>query len=111
MGCRCCGRNKVNRPRGLCWTCYYTPGVKERYPSTSKYANRGTGNFRGIAPMPITPTNARPGSPEKIAILAERVRSRVSLWHPQDAGNAIQTSTLLLEREWSGSELVAGSVA
>jgi hypothetical protein len=21
----------VNRPRGLCWVCYYTPGLKEGY--------------------------------------------------------------------------------
>ena len=26
--CRHCGKSKVNRPRGLCWTCYYTPGLR-----------------------------------------------------------------------------------
>lgn len=36
--CRHCGGDKVNRPRGLCWSCYYTPGVKALYPSTSKHA-------------------------------------------------------------------------
>jgi hypothetical protein len=30
------------------------------------------------------PTNALPGSEEKIRILAERFRSGVSLWHPLD---------------------------
>lgn len=35
--CRHCDTNAVNRPRGLCWTCYYTPGVLDLYPSTSKY--------------------------------------------------------------------------
>ena len=45
--CRHCSKSKVNRPRGLCWSCYYTPGVKELYPSTSKYARRGVGNFTG----------------------------------------------------------------
>ena len=29
--CRHCTKSKVNRPRGLCWSCYYTPGVKEQY--------------------------------------------------------------------------------
>jgi hypothetical protein len=38
--CRHCGKKKVNRPRGLCWACYYTPGVKELYPVTSKFAPR-----------------------------------------------------------------------
>ena len=50
--CRHCTKSKVNRPRGLCWSCYYTPGVKELYPSTSKYARRGIGNFTGKAPLP-----------------------------------------------------------
>ena len=35
--------------------------------------------------LPLTPTDARPGSEEKIRVLAERVRMRVSLWHPLDA--------------------------
>lgn len=40
MLCRHCQTKKANRPRGLCWPCYYTPGVKELYPSTSKYGRR-----------------------------------------------------------------------
>jgi len=85
MICRHCGRAKVNRPRGLCWSCYYAPGVRDRYPSTSKFARRGEGNFNGNPDLPPTPTDARPGSPEKIAILAERARMKQSLWHPDDA--------------------------
>lgn len=82
--CRHCGRGKICRPRGLCWTCYYTPGVKEQFPSTSKFARRGLGNFNGNAPTPDTPTDAPPGSEEKLAVLAERAKNRQSLWHPQD---------------------------
>lgn len=40
-GCRHCGGGPVNRPRGLCWTCYHKPGVRELYPSASKYAPTG----------------------------------------------------------------------
>lgn len=40
MKCRHCGRDKVNRPRGLCWTCYYTPGVRAMFPVTSKYGEK-----------------------------------------------------------------------
>ena len=29
--CRHCSERKVTRPRGLCWKCYYTPGVRELY--------------------------------------------------------------------------------
>ncbi len=84
MICRHCEKAKVNRPRGLCWSCYYKPGVRDRYPSTSKYARRGIGNFCGQTPLPVFATAARPGSDEKIAILAERARNRQSLWHPND---------------------------
>jgi hypothetical protein len=82
--CRHCLRKHVNRPRGLCWRCYYTPGVKDKYPSTSKYARRGVGNFCGNAPLPSFSTAAVPGSEEKIAILSERARLKQSLWHPDD---------------------------
>lgn len=47
--CRHCQKVKPNRPRGLCWTCYYTPGVLERYPSTSKYAC-GNGGANRVVP-------------------------------------------------------------
>jgi hypothetical protein len=26
--CRWCCQRNVNRPQGLCWQCYYTPGVR-----------------------------------------------------------------------------------
>ncbi|CAN5517567.1 hypothetical protein BH11PLA2_BH11PLA2_09510 [soil metagenome] len=83
--CRHCGRAKVNRPRGLCWSCYYTVGVKERYPSTSKFANRGIGNVFRNAVLPPIPTTAAPGTPEKMAVLEMRARMGQALWHPLDA--------------------------
>ena len=83
--CKHCQKSKVNRPRGLCWSCYYTPGVKDRYPSTSKYARRGVGNFNGHAPLPDAPTSAAPGSPEKLAILEQRAKLKQALFHPPDA--------------------------
>jgi len=85
--CRHCGKSKVNRPRGLCWSCYYRPGVRETYPSTSKFARRGNGNFSGKGALPTHSTSAAPGSAEKLAVLAERVRLKQSLWHPDDAPN------------------------
>ena len=39
--CRHCTQSKVNRPRGLCWSCYYTPGVREHTSSRSQ-ARTGT---------------------------------------------------------------------
>jgi hypothetical protein len=85
MLCRHCNHVNSNRPRGLCWSCYYTPGVRDLYPSTSKFARRGIGDFNGTVPMAEMATAALPGSPEKVAILEERARRRQRLWHPADA--------------------------
>jgi hypothetical protein len=84
MVCRHCHLGPVSRPRGLCWSCYYTPGVRDMYPSTSKFGRRGLGNFNGTGAMPA-PTAALPGSPEKVEVLIERVQNRQALWHPEDA--------------------------
>src|SRR5438309_767525 len=85
MICRHCHSAIVCRPRGLCWKCYYTPGVRELYPSTSKFGRRGVGNCNGTRPLPTFPTQASPGTSEKIAVLAERARLKQCLWHPDDA--------------------------
>ncbi len=85
MKCRHCEQANVNRPRGLCWSCYYKPGVRDRYPSTSKFARRGVKDFNGKVQLPPTPTRAMPGSPEKVAILEQRARLGQALWHPDDA--------------------------
>jgi hypothetical protein len=85
MLCRNCQNVKSNRPRGLCWSCYYTPGVRAQFPSTSKFARRGVGNFNSRTKLPPCPTHALPGTPEKVAVLQERALLGVSLWHPLDA--------------------------
>jgi hypothetical protein len=94
MLCRHCNRVRANRPRGLCWSCYYKPGVRDLYPSTSKYARRGPDDFLGKASLPTAPTGALPGTLEKVAILEQRASLRQALWHPLDAPNDYLTETL-----------------
>jgi hypothetical protein len=81
--CRHCGRPKVNRPRGLCWSCYYAPGVRDLYASTSPFGRRGAGQLNRNVP-PERPTAAWPGSPAKRVVLEERAAAGVGLWHPDD---------------------------
>jgi hypothetical protein len=83
--CRNCRTAKVTRPRGLCFRCYYTPGVRAKFPSASKFGRRGIGNFCGNAPSPYVPTVAAPGSVEKLAVIEQRARLKQALWHPLDA--------------------------
>jgi hypothetical protein len=83
--CRHCRRGKVTRPRGLCWACYYQPGVREKYPSPSIFGRRGIDDFYGRITPPPFPTAALPGTPEKIAILTQRAELGQELFHPNDA--------------------------
>ena len=94
MMCRHCQRVKSNRPRGLCWSCYYTPGVRDLFPSTSKFARRGIHDFNGRAQQP-EPTTALPGTSEKVRVLEERARLGQALWHPLDA--QLEMAEALLE--------------
>ena len=83
--CQNCLRKKVNRPRGLCFCCYYSPDVRERYPTTSKYGRRGVCDYYGKERVPPVATSAMPGTQEKVCILVHRAEMGVSLWHPADA--------------------------
>jgi len=85
MNCQHCNELPVSRPRRLCWSCYYTPGVREKYPSTSKFGRRGLGNFNGTPRLPTFATSALPGTDAKLAVLEERARLGLNLWHPDDA--------------------------
>jgi hypothetical protein len=83
--CQHCGIRRARRPRQLCWTCYYSPGVRESYPITSKFWRQGAG-VGSRAPRPAAfPTAAAPGSLEKILVLTQRAELRQDLWHPEDA--------------------------
>jgi hypothetical protein len=68
--------------------------VREKYPSTSKFAHRGIDDFNGQVCLPPEPTAALPGSPEKVAVLEERARLGLALWHPADAPMDIESRKL-----------------
>ncbi|QEL14628.1 hypothetical protein PX52LOC_01520 [Limnoglobus roseus] len=83
MWCRHCGRAKVNRPKGLCWTCSMSPAIRERYGPISPNGRRGVPAPRGNRPK-AEPTTATPGSDAKIEVLAQRAERGERLWHPRD---------------------------
>ena len=85
--CRHCSKKKINRPRGLCWTCYYSP-VRDLYgapnPKTAKYAGFAkTAVNTGYAPSRPVPahmlTSAEPGSEDKIRAMELRYLLGLSL--------------------------------
>jgi hypothetical protein len=64
------------------------------YPSTSKFARRGVSDFNGETILASKPTDALPGTPEKVAVLEERARLGLSLWHPLDAPMDVESRLL-----------------
>ena len=57
------------------------PDVRQQHPSTSKFANRGIANGNRNAPLPEWPTDAHPGTLEKIAVLEARVTGWATRGH------------------------------
>jgi hypothetical protein len=88
--CAQCGMYPGIRAYGLCWRCYYTPGVR-RVHQILATGRRGmhplSAQVGAVAPtlLPPTPTEALPGTREKVGVLVERARLGFSLWHPLDA--------------------------
>lgn len=68
------------RPRGLCWRCHNQPEVRKLYRAATDNGVPYTGGSRRGEP-----TNALPGTEEKIRVLEERAAKGLALFHPQDA--------------------------
>lgn len=85
--CRHCQREGNNYGSGLCWTCYYTPGIRKKYPRDfNRYAAKEENqDINGGYSPPCCQTSTLPGTDDKIEVLAERLKQQVSLWHPHDA--------------------------
>lgn len=82
--CRHCKESVANRPRSLCWTCYNTDGVRELYPTLSKFGYRGVGCGNKNGKLAKRPTKQKCGSKQKIRLMSERAKRGESLFHPDD---------------------------
>lgn len=81
----CHERLKV-KPGGLCRRCYNIKELRDQYRlQCERGKHRGLGlENRDPKRLPC-PTNARPGTAEKIRVLASRLEQGYTLWHPLDA--------------------------
>lgn len=85
--CQHCQEARKLMRRNLCKRCYMDRKIRYRYRSIP--GPRRPETAPGVVlpssyRMPGTPTQAVPGSEEKIMILQERASRRESLFHPQD---------------------------
>jgi hypothetical protein len=90
--CRTCGERPGNRRRGCCRTCYLTRGLGRGAESPFKTGRRqphaaraGDGLSQHSRPLPPEPTDALPGTDEKMAVMQERDRLGYHIHHPHDA--------------------------
>jgi small neutral amino acid transporter SnatA (MarC family) len=83
--CLHCKTRRRARAGGLCHGCYFTPAIRMMYPPTEhpKHYSSPVGQ-KAPTRLP-TPTSARPGTEEKVRVLAQRAGSGEQLWHPLDA--------------------------
>lgn len=83
--CQHCRKYLAHRPRGLCWSCYNKPDVRNLYPTDPVFGRRGHNHQKKHTHLTVDqPTSAPPGSAEKIAVLTERASRGMNLWHPLD---------------------------
>ena len=82
--CRACEERPAHKPRRLCYRCWREPGILDRFPPLARSV-RGLGFGPGSGRLPAEPTQALPGSDEKIEVLAQRAARGEALFHPQDA--------------------------
>jgi hypothetical protein len=86
--CVHCKVRKKARPRGLCQACYYSSEIRGVYPDAiyDRWKEK-LGDMNGGYKLPSEPTDARPGTEEKIKVLADRAEKKVCLFHPLDKLN------------------------
>ena len=89
MACRHCKSDLKIIAKNLCGKCYFSTEIHKLYPkcSRSHRGKRWVASDIGIAPgiEPPEPTDALPGTPEKISVMAWRVRHGFRPCHPLDA--------------------------
>ncbi len=86
--CRHCHELPANCARRLCWGCYYTPAVRALYPPALQKVP-----MDGTDALPESPTTARAGSLDKVAVLEARAAAGVCLFHPLDNRRIFSTPT------------------
>lgn len=90
--CAHCKRTRWIQARGLCQRCRNNPEVRALFPkggmnpATAKHVTQHALDLVSWwLPQADEPTSARPGSAEKVLVMAERARQGRGVFHPQDS--------------------------
>lgn len=82
--CRHCQHKVANRPRGLCWSCFSDLDIRVLYPRNPMSGKLAVRDSYKTRPLPENPTDALPGSKEKLLVMEERASRQEQLFHPDD---------------------------
>lgn len=82
--CNHCHKRRYIQARGICGTCYRTEGIKELYPAKGNGGSYVPSNNNDAGTIPPQPTDAPPGSLEKVLIMMDRVANGQLPNHPED---------------------------
>ena len=85
--CLLCGKLKPHKSRYLCLACYQNPASKKLKIPTQFRVDRDNLELAHRVPASPAknPTQAKPGSQEKIAVMQERYEKNQHIHHPEDA--------------------------
>jgi hypothetical protein len=82
--CVSCGQTRYPKFQRLCWKCAAKPEIRARHWTDERGGRRGIPDRYGASPPCLLPTDAPPGSEEKILVLMERAANGQSLFHEGD---------------------------
>lgn len=77
--CRHCSRPTRRAGRGLCWRCWRDRAIRDRYAVVAQFSGGDAGRMgREVQLRKLTsPTSARIGTEERIAVMQQRAEQRL----------------------------------
>ena len=91
--CLHCQKHAVNRPRGLCWTCYKDKAICEQYPPLVRYAGKPAETMADVE-----------------AIIAEQMKNLPAWWdeskahHERQQPKPVETQFVIPRRRGGGKQ-------
>lgn len=110
--CQHCHTRGQSKARKLCSACYADLAIRNAYPRVDdRFGVNSGANVppNAAPPLPAEPTQANPGSEEKIAVLEARYARGEAIFHPDDL-TAREWWQSLYTRQYHGSGVPKRSI-
>ena len=84
--CRHCEKRQIDRARALCSTCYCNSDIRNLYPPAMRSLAKRDTSYQSV------PTEALPGTADKMLVMQDRASHGVDIFHPKDARDCSDTN-------------------